>query len=89
MAPGRARRFLLEDKGWTLAIHAKDATEIEAETVLGRGRQQANSLIEQERGIYFVYKAAIDSWSVGRGLRTRRAQSNTCCPHSPGMVIRF
>lgn len=39
--------FFLEDKGWTLAIHAKDADEGEATAILRQARQQANSLIKQ------------------------------------------
>jgi trehalose-phosphatase len=49
---GRAG-FYLEDKGWTLAIHAKDAAEEEAAAVLGQARQQADSLMEQASGDLF------------------------------------
>lgn len=37
--------FFLEDKGWTLAIHAKDAAEEEAETVLSAARQLAAPVV--------------------------------------------
>lgn len=39
--------FFLEDKGWTLAIHAKDAAEEEAADVLPQAHRQANLLMEQ------------------------------------------
>ena len=45
--------FFLEDKGWTLAIHAKDATKGEANAVLQQARQQAESLMEQASGDLF------------------------------------
>ena len=40
--------FFLEDKRWTLAIHAKDADEDEANTILRQASQQANSLLKRE-----------------------------------------
>jgi len=45
--------FYLEDKGWTLAIHGKDAAEEEAAVVLHEARQQAQALLEQEKGDLF------------------------------------
>jgi trehalose 6-phosphate phosphatase len=39
--------FFLEDKRWTLAVHAKDAAEEEAHIVLSRARQQADSLLDE------------------------------------------
>jgi trehalose 6-phosphate phosphatase len=47
------RGFYLEDKGWTLAIHGKDAAEDEATAVLRIADRQANSLLEQESGQLF------------------------------------
>jgi trehalose 6-phosphate phosphatase len=46
--------FFLEDKRWTLAIHAKDAVEEEANTILGQASQQANSLLEREPNGLFL-----------------------------------
>lgn len=40
--------FFLEDKGWSLAIHAKDAREDESKTVLNRAREIAVRLPEIE-----------------------------------------
>ena len=40
--------FFLEDKRWTLAIHAKDADEDEANTILRQAGEQANSLLKRE-----------------------------------------
>jgi trehalose-phosphatase len=37
--------FFLEDKGWTLAIHAKDASEEEANAVIRQARHQAHALL--------------------------------------------
>lgn len=37
--------FFLEDKRWTLAIHAKDAAGEEADLVLHQAQQQANELL--------------------------------------------
>jgi trehalose 6-phosphate phosphatase len=39
--------FFLEDKGWTLAIHAKDAAEVEAGSVLEEATRRANDLLAQ------------------------------------------
>mgnify|MGYP001547143478 FL=1 len=41
--------FYLEDKGWTLAIHAKDAGEEEATDVLREARRQVRALLDQDR----------------------------------------
>jgi trehalose 6-phosphate phosphatase len=41
--------FFLEDKGWTLAIHAKDAEPQEATAVLDEARRQAQALIDQDK----------------------------------------
>jgi trehalose 6-phosphate phosphatase len=49
--------FYLEDKGWTLAIHAKDAEDAEAETVL------SNAVPEAEES------ATLDSLRVIGGLK--------------------
>lgn len=38
--------FFLEDKRWTLAIHAKDAAGGEADLVLRQAQQQANELLD-------------------------------------------
>ncbi len=47
--------FYLEDKGWTLAIHAKDAREQEANTVLEQAEQLANAAIEEpEESIFQI-----------------------------------
>ncbi|NCF68603.1 MAG: trehalose-phosphatase [Chloroflexi bacterium] len=45
--------FYLEDKGWTIAIHGKDAIEEEATAVLRVANRQAQGLLEQERGHIF------------------------------------
>ena len=45
--------FFLEDKGWTLAIHAKDAIEETAEIMLQQARRQANIILEQAPGDIF------------------------------------
>lgn len=45
--------FYLEDKGWTIAIHGKDAAEEEASDVLRKARLQALSLLEQAAGDRF------------------------------------
>jgi trehalose-phosphatase len=42
---GRSR-FFLEDKDWTLAIHAKDVAEEEADRVIEQAREQANALLD-------------------------------------------
>lgn len=48
---GRAG-FFLEDKGWTLAIHAKDADEEEAAYVLREARSLANpGLLQSDNGL--------------------------------------
>jgi trehalose 6-phosphate phosphatase len=47
------RGFYLEDKGWTLAIHAKDAAEDEARVVLSDAQRQAEALLEHEIGDIF------------------------------------
>jgi len=39
--------FFLEDKGWTIAIHAKDAAEQEAEITLEQAHRQADGIINQ------------------------------------------
>lgn len=44
------RGFYLEDKGWTLAIHGKDAVEAEAAAVFPQARRLANTLLEQAPG---------------------------------------
>ena len=43
----------MEDKGWTIAIHGKDAVEEEATAVLRVAIRQAQALIEQDRGDIF------------------------------------
>jgi trehalose 6-phosphate phosphatase len=45
--------FYLEDKGWTIAIHGKDAVEEEATAVLRVANHQAQALLEQDRGNIF------------------------------------
>ena len=45
--------FFLEDKRWTLAIHAKDAAEEEANSVIEQARQQAHALLERAPGDLF------------------------------------
>ncbi len=45
--------FFLEDKGWTLAIHAKDAAEEDASAVLGEARRQADTLLKEGAGDLF------------------------------------
>lgn len=40
--------FYLEDKGWSLAIHAKDAREHEAEAVLSAAKQIASNTLKVE-----------------------------------------
>lgn len=45
--------FFLEDKRWTLAIHAKDAAEKEANGVIRQARQQANALLARESSDLF------------------------------------
>ena len=40
--------FYLEDKGWTLAIHAKNASEAEAAVVLPQARRQAQDLLDDQ-----------------------------------------
>ena len=45
--------FYLEDKGWTLAIHAKDASEEEAAAVLPQARLQAQTLLDEQAGDLF------------------------------------
>jgi trehalose 6-phosphate phosphatase len=40
--------FYLEDKTWTLAIHAKDADEFEAAAILQGAREQAELLMTQD-----------------------------------------
>ena len=45
--------FYLEDKGWTIAIHGKDAVEEEATAVLRMANDQAQALLEQDRGDVF------------------------------------
>ena len=40
--------FYLEDKEWTLAIHAKDAAAEEATAVLREARRQAQTLLDEE-----------------------------------------
>ncbi len=40
--------FFLEDKGWSLAIHAKDAQEDETETVLTQAQEVAEDAVEIE-----------------------------------------
>jgi trehalose 6-phosphate phosphatase len=47
------RGFYLEDKGWTLAIHAKDAEPQEAAAVLGEAHRQAQALIDRDRESLF------------------------------------
>ena len=47
------RGFFLEDKGWTLAIHAKDADPQEATAVLDEARRQAQALIDQDKESLF------------------------------------
>jgi trehalose 6-phosphate phosphatase len=42
--------FYLEDKGWTLAIHAKDAAEEDADPVLEEARQLGQAAINQNIG---------------------------------------
>jgi trehalose 6-phosphate phosphatase len=42
--------FYLEDKGWTLAIHAKDAMELDAGEILAQAGREANAVIEQSPG---------------------------------------
>ena len=42
--------FFLEDKGWTLAIHSKDASEEEAAAVLNEARRHAEFLLEESAG---------------------------------------
>lgn len=44
---GGKKGFFLEDKGWTLAIHAKDAAEKDALPVLAQARQQVDALLEE------------------------------------------
>ncbi len=45
--------FYLEDKGWTLAIHAKDARKSAAEYVLDRAQHEAiERLKEDEQGVF-------------------------------------
>ena len=39
--------FFLEDKGWSLAIHAKDAPHLEAKVVLTSAREKAAKVIVQ------------------------------------------
>lgn len=39
--------FFLEDKGWTLAIHAKDAAEEDALPLLAEANRQVNKLLEE------------------------------------------
>jgi trehalose 6-phosphate phosphatase len=45
--------FYLEDKGWTLAIHAKDAAEEEAGIVLDGALRRAAAILEEEGGDSF------------------------------------
>ena len=45
--------FFLEDKRWTLAIHAKDAAEEEANRVIEQAREQAHALLERAPGDHF------------------------------------
>jgi trehalose 6-phosphate phosphatase len=42
----RRQGFFLEDKGWSLAIHAKDVRDDETEMVLNKAREVAASLAE-------------------------------------------
>jgi trehalose 6-phosphate phosphatase len=42
--------FYLEDKGWTLAIHAKDAAAEEAQIVLEQAQDLAQALLDQGDG---------------------------------------
>ncbi len=49
----RRNGFYLEDKGWTIAIHGKDAVEEEAASVLRVANRQAQALLEQDSGHIF------------------------------------
>lgn len=40
--------FFLEDKGWSLAIHAKDAPDDQAHVVISQARQEAEKIISPE-----------------------------------------
>ena len=42
--------FYLEDKGWTLAIHAKDAGEEDADHILAEARRLGQEAIDQDAG---------------------------------------
>lgn len=47
--------FYLEDKGWAVAIHAKDADPAEGRTVIARGRQEAEAaLLRATAGVYRI-----------------------------------
>jgi trehalose 6-phosphate phosphatase len=45
--------FYLEDKGWTLAIHGKDAEDAEAALLLPQAREQAQLLLDGDSGDLF------------------------------------
>ena len=64
--------FFLEDKGWTLAIHGKDATEKEANAILQRARQQANSLMEQAPGDLFCLQGGHRFLECGPRLANKK-----------------
>jgi trehalose-phosphatase len=44
---GQQDGFYLEDKGWSLAIHAKDAPKLEAQKLLSNARARAANVTEQ------------------------------------------
>lgn len=44
------RGFYLEDKGWTLAIHGKDAAEADTNAVFPQARRLASALLEKAPG---------------------------------------
>jgi trehalose 6-phosphate phosphatase len=77
------RGFYLEDKGWTLAIHAKDAAEEEAQVVLEQAQGQAQTLLDEAS---YDEASSHEASSYGYGGNTFRLLGGhrflECGPHS-------